>query len=99
VEEGQPLGIVRVWYHTKCIAQQELYAASRVEKDIATQQGSAGTPGAAPVDDTPGIWNVVLIAILVVLGLIAAMLAAGYIRGAMIRAKRARRRKSRRRSR
>ena len=39
------------------------------------------------------------IAILVVLGLIAAMLAAGYIRGAMIRAKRARRRKSRRRSR
>lgn len=99
VEEGQPLGIVRVWYHTKCLAQQELYAASRVEKDIATQQGSAGTPGAAPVDDAPGIWNVVLIAILVVLGLIAAMLAAGYIRGAMIRAKRARRRKSRRRSR
>lgn len=99
LEAGTSIGVVRVWYLTKCLAQQELYAASSVEKDIPTTQPSGGTDPAAPIQDGPGIWHVILIVILILLALIAGMLIAGYIRGAMLRAKRAKRRKSRRRSR
>lgn len=99
LEEGTSIGIVRVWYLTKCLAQLELYAASSVDKDIPTNAGTSGTAGAAQVDDTPGIWHIVLVVILVLLGLIAAMFLAAYIRASIIRAKRAKRRKNRRRSR
>lgn len=99
LEAGTSIGIVRVWYMTKCLAQQELYAASSVEKDIPSTVPSGGNGSASPVNGNPGIWHIVLILILILLGLIAAMLIAGYIRGAILQAKRAKRRKNRRRSR
>ena len=99
IEKGTPLGIVRVWYQTKCLAQEELYAASYVAKNIPeTVPGGAVDP-AVPVQPTDSIWHVVLLAILVLLGLLVALLTVGYIRGAMIRRQRARRRKNRVRSR
>ena len=98
IREGQPIGVVRVWYQTKCLAQQELYAAVSVEKTATTVAGSSVDP-ASPVEGGSSLWHIILVVILVLLGLIAAMLAAGYIRAAILRARRARRRKNRRRSR
>lgn len=99
VEAGQPIGIVRVWYQTKCLAQQELYAGTSVAKDIATTVEGGSVDPAAPVKPAGNFWHIVLTAILILLALIAGMLMVGYIRGAMLRARRARCRKNRRRSR
>lgn len=99
IRQGDALGVVRVWYMTRCLAQQELYAAVSVEKDIPTTVSGGNVDPAAPVGPGSVFWHIVLIAIVAVLGLIVLMLAVGYIRGAILRAKRARRRKNRRRSR
>lgn len=99
VEKGTPIGIVRVWYQTKCLAQEELYAASYVAKNIPDTVPGGKVDPAAPVEPGDSIWHVVLLAILVLLGLLVVLLAVGYIRGAMIRRQRARRRKNRVRSR
>lgn len=99
VAAGESIGIVRVWYQTKCLAQQELYAAASVEKDEATTINGGSVDPASPVEGGSVIWHAVLVVILILLGLIAAMFIAGYIRGAMLRARRAKRRKNRRRSR
>lgn len=99
IEKGTSLGIVRVWYQTKCLAQAELYAASYVAKDVPDTVPGGKVDPAAPVEQEPGLWHMVLLAILVLLALLVLLLLAGYIRGAMVRAKRARRRKERRRSR
>lgn len=99
VQAGDPIGVVRVWYQTKCIAQQELYAASTVEKDVASTVTGGAVDPAAPVEEGVSLWHIILIIIVVLLGLIAAMLIAGYIRAAILRAKRAKRRRNRRRSR
>lgn len=99
VSAGDAIGVVRVWYQTKCLAQQELYAAADVVKDLPITVSGSSVKPAAPVEESSGFWNGVLTVILVVLGLIAALFAAGYVRGAMIRAKRAKRRRNRRRSR
>ena len=99
IEKGTPLGIVRVWYQTKCLAQAELYAASYVAKDVPETVSGGNVDPAAPVTQDPGLWHMVLLAILVLLALLVLLLLAGYIRGAMVRAKRAKRRKERTRSR
>ena len=99
IQAGESLGVVRVWLHTKCLAQQELYAAVTVDKDMPTVIGGASVNPARPVTGTGNLWHIVLIAILVLLALIAGMLLVGYIRASIIRAKRARRRNNRRRGR
>lgn len=99
LQAGESIGVVRVWYHTKCLAQQELYAAATVVKDAPTVvSGGAVTP-ASPVAPGSNLWHIILGVILALLGLIAGLLVFGYIRAAILRAKRARRRKNRRRSR
>lgn len=99
IDEGESIGVVRVWYHTKCLAQQELYAASSVSRDRPTVVSGGAVSPASPVSPGSSLWHIVLAVILALLGLIAGMLLIGYIRASVIRAKRARRRKNRRRSR
>lgn len=99
INAGESLGVVRVWYQTKCLAQQELFAAVSVEKDLPTMMGTGEVDPAAAVEGGSEFWHIILVIILVLLGLIVAMLAAGYIRGAILRARRAKRRRNRRRSR
>ncbi len=96
---GDSLGVVRVWYQTRCLAQQELYAAVDVTKTLPiTVSGGAVNP-AREVEQTSTFWHTVLIVILVLLGAIVLLFAVAYVRRAIYRAKRARRRKNRRRSR
>ena len=99
IQEGESIGMVRVWLHTKCLAQQELYAASYVAKDKPTVVSGGAVSPAPPVSLGSGLWHVILMIILGLLGLIAGLLLIGYIRASIIRAKRAKRRKNRRRSR
>lgn len=99
IEEGESIGVVRVWLHTKCIAQQELFAAANVAKDRPTVVSGGAVRPAAPVNPGSGLWHVILMIILGLLGMIAGLLLIGYIRASIIRAKRAKRRKNRRRSR
>lgn len=103
VQQGDAIGVVRVWVQAKCFAQEELYAASSVERvqtqsQTQTNGGTAGNPG-APVEQGSTIWHIVLVVILVLLALILLMLLVSTIRRSIHRAKRAKRRKSRRRSR
>lgn len=100
LEQGTPIGIVRVWYQTKCLAQEELFAASYVAKNLPdVVPGGPVTPAQPKDEGGSNLWNMVLLAILALLVILVLMLAAGYIRAARIRAKRARRRKDRVRSR
>ena len=99
IQAGESIGVVRVWYHTKCLAQQELYAASSVVKDAPTVVGGGPVDPASPVMPGNHLWHIVLGVILALLALIAGLLLVGYIRATIIRAKRARRRRNRRRSR
>ena len=99
IAEGESIGVVRVWLHTKCLAQQELYSASAVVKDKPIVVSGGAVDPAQAVTPGSGLWHAILIIILALLGLIAALLLAGYIRASIVRAKRARRRKNRRRSR
>ena len=99
IAEGESIGVVRVWLHTKCLAQQELYAAASVTKDKPTVVSGGAVSPAAPVAPGSSLWHTILMIILGLLGLIAGLLLIGYIRASVIRAKRAKRRKNRRRSR
>lgn len=99
LEKGTALGIVRVWYQTKCLAQEELFAASYVAKNIPDTVPGGSVEPAPVVDEEPGVWHGVLLAILVLLGILVVLLVIGHIRAARIRAMRARRRKDRVRSR
>ena len=99
IQAGESIGVVRVWYHTKCLAQQELYAAATVDKDMPVIVSGGSVNPAAPVDQGSNLWHIVLGVILTLLGLIAALLLVGYIRASIVRAKRAKRRKNRTRSR
>ncbi len=99
IQEDESIGVVRVWYHTKCLAQQELYAAAPVSKDAPTVVGGGSVDPAKPVLPGSNLWHIVLGVILGLLALIAGLLLFGYIRASIIRARRARRRKNRRRSR
>ncbi len=91
LEADAPIGIVRVWYHTKCVAQQELYAAGSVRKAIPIADLPTVDP-ANPVEPGMDVWHVVLIAILVLLAAIFLLLVAGRIRAAVIRSRRRKRR-------
>ena len=99
IEAGESIGVVRVWYHTKCLAQQELYAAVTVDRDMPVIVSGGSVNPASPVAPGSNLWHIVLGVILALLGLIAGLLLMGYIRASIIRAKRAKRRKNRRRSR
>ena len=96
LEADASIGVVRVWYQTKCIAQQELYAAGSVRKAVPMAQIPDVNP-AAPVQTGMDIWQIVLIAILVLLVAIFLLLAAGRIRAARERARRKKRRAAARR--
>lgn len=99
LEKGTSIGIVRVWYQTKCLAQEELFAASYVAKNIPDTVPGGSVEPAPSVEEEPGVWHMVLLAVLVLLGLLVLVLVIGHIRAARIRAIRAKRRKDRVRSR
>ena len=99
IQAGESIGVVRVWYHTKCLAQQELYAAATVGKDMPVIVSGGSVDPAAPVPQGSNLWHIVLGVILTLLGLIAALLFVNYIRASIVRAKRVKRRKNRRGSR
>jgi len=98
VEADEPIGVVRVWYLSKCIAEQEMYAlvASPV-KQTEIVSDPAIQNEVAPEQNT--IWHAVLMVVVVLLGIIVVMLALSGLRGIVLRRKRDKRRKQRRRSR
>lgn len=98
VEADQPIGVVRVWYLSKCVAEQEMYAlvASQVKQteivsDPAIQNETA--------PEQSNLWHGVLMIVVVLLGIIVLMLALSGLRGIILKRKRDKRRKQRRRSR
>lgn len=98
VEADEPIGVVRVWYLSKCVAEQEMYALvgsqvkqTEIVSDPAIQNETA------PQRNT--IWHAVLMVVVVLLGIIVVMLALSGLRGMVLRRKREKRRKQRRRSR
>ena len=99
VQQDQSLGVVRVWYQAKCLAQQELFAAAPVEKAIRVNNSGTPVSPALPIEDSGDLWHIVLVAVLVLLGVIVLMLAVSFLRAAIIRANRKKRRRNRRRSR
>ncbi len=98
LEENQPIGIVRVWYQSTCIAQQELYSAASIKKAVPIAKIPNVDP-AHPVETESDVWHIVMIGILVLLAVIFVLLVIGHIRKAIRRAKRKKRREQRRRRR
>jgi len=91
VHAGQSLGVVRVWYQAKCLAQREIYASvSSPIKETVVATDPALTN--EEVQRESNLWQYVLIAILVLLVLILTMLLISYVRASMLRAQRRRRR-------
>lgn len=92
VEAGQALGLVRVWYQSKCLAQQEIFAtvSSAVEQTAPVQEPARFNPITVREES---LWQYVLLAIVAVLGLIVVMLVISLIRVRILRARRRRRRK------
>lgn len=91
ITAGDSLGVVRVWYQAKCLAQREIYAtiSSPVRQTVQTADPAVDN---AAVEENRDIWHIVLVIILVLLALIVVMLVISYIRGSILRAKRRRRR-------
>lgn len=91
VDAGQSLGLVRVWYQAKCLAQREIYASiSSPVKETVVATDPALTNDA--VEKESNLWQYVLIAILVLLVIIVIMLVISSVRASMIRARRRRNR-------
>lgn len=92
IDAGQSLGLVRVWYQSKCLAQREIYASisSPVKETVVATDPARSND---VVEQESNLWQYVLIAILVLLVIIVVMLLISSIRASMIRAKRRRRRK------
>ena len=89
VEKGQSLGLVRVWYQAKCLAQREIYAsiASPVKETVVATDPARDNE---IVEKESNLWQYVLIAILVLLVLIVIMMVISSVRASMLRAKRRR---------
>lgn len=89
VEKGQSLGLVRVWYQAKCLAQREIYAsiASPVKETVVATDPARDNEVAQKESN---LWQYVLIAILVLLVLIVIMMVISSVRASMLRAKRRR---------
>ena len=98
VEAGEALGVVRVWYQSKCVAQAEIYAVtgSAVKQTQAAEDPAVGN---TEVQEDRDIWHIVLVVVLVLLAMIVVMLVISTVRSAMIRARRKKRRQNHRRSR
>ena len=98
VEAGESIGVVRVWYLSKCIAEQEMFAlvASPVKR-IKVVSDPAIENEKAPEQNT--LWHGVLMVVVVLLAIVVAMLALSGLRGMILRRRRNKRRKQRRRSR
>lgn len=97
IEKDEVLGIVRVWYQSKCVAQRELYAAvgSKVKqlepvRDLALRND--------PAQASSNLWHIVLLVVIFLLVLVVLMLAVSAIRASIIRSRRNKRRRDRRRS-
>lgn len=99
VAAGQPIGIVRVWHQSSCVAQQELYSTLDVEKQIVAQDSGKIVDPAGIIGGAADLIQILLVVILVLLALILLMIGISYVRYRIIRARRRRRRASRRRSR
>ena len=98
VEADEAIGVVRVWYLSKCIAEQEMYAlVSSQVKQTEIISDPAIQNEVAPEQNT--IWHAVLMVVVVLLGIIVVMLALSGLRGILLQRRRNKRRKSRRRSR
>ena len=91
IEAGQSLGLVRVWYQAKCLAQREIYAsvASPVKETVMATDPAISND---VVEQESNLWQYVLIAILVLLVIIVIMLSISMLRANMLRAQRRRRR-------
>lgn len=98
IEAGQELGVVRVWYQSKCIAQEEIYAtvSSAVKQVEAAKDPAVGNNS---IQENRDLWQIVLLIILILLGLIVVMIVISMIRSSIIRARRKKRRKNARRRR
>ena len=95
IQSGSEIGTVRVWYQSQCVAQQTMYAGSDVEMIVPDETPKYVNP-AAQLKDKTSVWNIVLIVILVVFGLIALLVVGISIRNRIIRARRRKARAMRR---
>lgn len=97
VEAGAPVGYVRVWYQSKCLAQKELYTsiASPVKTVLRVSDPALSNPEAAEQTD---LVQLILTVIVVILVLIVILLGIGYVRTSIRRAKRRKRRAEQRRN-
>lgn len=95
IEKGDPLGVVRVWYRSSCLAQEEIYALA--DSEVKTAEPTDPAIGNAAVEEGQDIWQFLLIIVLVLLALITFLIAIVVIRNHMIRVRRQKRRENRRR--
>lgn len=95
LQSGSEIGTVRVWYQSQCVAQQTMYAGSDVKMVVPDETPKYVNP-AAQLKDKTSVWNIVLIVILVVFGLIALLVVGISIRNRIIRARRRKARAMRR---
>lgn len=97
IEAGDPLGVVRVWYQSKCLAQEEIYAT--VSSNVKQTEAKDPAVSNNAVAQEQNLWQIVLLIVLALLALIVVMLVISMIRSSILRAKRRRRRKNTRRRR
>lgn len=85
VREKDPIGVVRVWFEDKCVAEQTLLAAS----DVAVMAASPAQEQDTQQDpDNTGLWHLFLMAALGVLAVVVVFLILVRIRAASRRARR-----------
>ena len=98
IQAGQALGVVRVWYQSNCLAQEEIYATvdSPVKEAVAATDPAVSNTA---VQEGSDILQIVLIIILILLALILLMIVISMIRSSMLRARRRKQRRNQRRRR
>lgn len=94
IEKDEELGVVRVWYQSKCLAEEPIYAtvSADVKQEIRTTAPAIQNP---TVEEDTDVWQIMLTIILALLALIVVMLLISGIRRSLRNARRARRRKQR----
>lgn len=95
VEADEEIGVVRVWYQSKCLAQEPIYATVASEVKQERQVSAPAIQNQTVEEEGTDIWQIMLTIILVLLVLIVVMLVISAIRRWIRNAQRERRRKQR----
>ena len=95
IEAGESIGITRIWYQSKCIAQKEIFTsvASKVKETLPEMDPAMQNTA---VEEDTDIVQILLMILLVLLVVIFALILVSNVRASIIRRKRAKRRQARR---